>query len=54
MYARAYGIGTLRLEWRMVLIPLPESIPLALEPQRDRNIDTIGEWVGNAGEAGLR
>jgi len=42
------------VELEMIHIPLPESIALALEPQRDRDIDTVCGWIENAGEAGLR
>ena len=38
----------------MIHIPFAESIPLALDPQRDRDIDTMCGWIENAGKAGLR
>ena len=38
----------------MIHIPMPESIPFARDPQRDRDIDAIRGWIANAGKAGLR
>ena len=38
----------------MIHIPLAESIPLAVEPQRDQDIDEICRWIENAGKSGLR
>ena len=38
----------------MIHIPLAESLPLALDPQRDRDIDEICRWIENAGTSGLR
>ncbi len=38
----------------MVHIGLPESITLALDPQRDRDIDEVCRLIVNAGKAGLR
>ena len=42
------------VELEMIHIPFPESIPLADDPQRDRDIDAICGWIENAGKAGLR
>ena len=42
------------VELEMIHIPFPESIPLALDPQRDKDIDAICGWIENAGKAGLR
>ena len=42
------------VELEMIHIPIPESITLALDPQRDRDIDAICGWIENAGKAGLR
>ena len=38
----------------MMHIPCPESITLALEPQRQRDIDAVCDWIAAAGKAGLR
>lgn len=38
----------------MIHIGLPESITLALDPQRDRDIDEVCRIISNAGKAGLR
>ena len=42
------------VDLEMIHIPIAESITLALDPQRDRDIDTICKWIEHAGEAGLR
>ena len=42
------------VDLEMIHIPFAESIPLALDPQRDRDIDTMCGWIENAGKAGLR
>ncbi len=42
------------VELEMIHIPMPESIPFARDPQRDRDIDAIRGWIANAGKAGLR
>lgn len=42
------------VELEMIHIPLPASIPLARDPQRDRDLDTVCGWIENAGKAGLR
>jgi mannonate dehydratase len=42
------------VELEMIHIPIAESITLALDPQRDRDIDDICHWIENAGKAGLR
>ena len=42
------------VELEMIHIPFPESIPLGLDPQRDKDIDAICGWIANAGKAGLR
>ncbi len=47
--AAAEGV---RLE--MIHINLPRSIPLALEPQRDADLDAVCRIVENAGRAGIR
>jgi len=47
--AAAYGV-----DLETIHIPLPDSIPWALDPQRDRDIDTVCGWIENAGQAGLR
>jgi len=38
----------------MIHIGLPRSIPLAQDPQRDRDIDAVCRQIENAGNAGLR
>jgi mannonate dehydratase len=38
----------------MIHFGLPDSIPLALDPQRDRDIDEVCRIISNAGKAGLR
>ena len=38
----------------MIHIGLPQSITLAQDPQRDRDLDTVCQDIENAGEAGLR
>jgi len=38
----------------MIHIELPRSIPLALEPQRDADLDAVCQVIANAGRAGLR
>ena len=38
----------------MIHIGLPQSITLAQDPQRDRDLDTVCETIENAGKAGLR
>ena len=38
----------------MIHIGLPRSIPLALDPQRDRDLDEVCGIIANAGKAGLR
>ena len=38
----------------MIHIPIPESITLAQDPQRDRDLDAICGWIENASKAGLR
>ena len=45
---------TAGVDLEMIHIPFAESIPLALDPQRDRDIDTMCGWIENAGKAGLR
>jgi len=47
--AAAYGV-----EVEMVHVPPMDSIPLAQEPQRQRDIDTFCSYIENAGRAGLR
>lgn len=47
--AAAEGV---RLE--MIHINLPRSIPLALEPQRDADLDAVCRIIENAGRAGIR
>ena len=42
------------VELEMIHIPIAESITLAEDPQRDRDIDAICGWIENAGKAGLR
>jgi mannonate dehydratase len=42
------------VELETIHIPFPESITLAMDPQRDRDIDAICGWIENAGKAGLR
>ncbi|MBT4097429.1 MAG: TIM barrel protein [Gemmatimonadetes bacterium] len=42
------------VDLEMIHIPLAESIPLALDPQRDQDIDEICRWIENAGKSGLR
>ena len=46
--AAEYGV-----ELEMVHIPFQESIGLATA-ERDRAIDRVCEWIGNAAQAGLR
>ena len=38
----------------MIHIGLPQSITLAQDPQRDRDLETVCETIENAGKAGLR
>ncbi len=38
----------------MVHIGLASSITLAQDPQRDRDLDEVCQWIENAGKAGLR
>jgi mannonate dehydratase len=38
----------------MIHIGLPQSITLAQDPQRDRDLDTVCETIENTGKAGLR
>jgi mannonate dehydratase len=38
----------------MLHIPIAESITLAQDPQRDRDLDAICRWIENAGKAGIR
>jgi mannonate dehydratase len=38
----------------MIHIELPRSIPLALDPQRDADLDSVCRIIENAGRAGLR
>ena len=47
--AGAYGV-----DLETIHIPLPDSISWGLDPQRDRDIDTVCGWIENAGKAGLR
>jgi mannonate dehydratase len=47
--AAAEGV---RLE--MIHVPIPKSIPLAQDPQRDRDIEELHRIIENAGKAGLR
>ena len=42
------------VELEMIHIPMPESITMAQDPQRDRDLDAICGWIENAGRAGLR
>ncbi|MBS12319.1 MAG: hypothetical protein CME19_12035 [Gemmatimonadetes bacterium] len=42
------------VELEMIHIPIRESITLADEPQRDKDLDGICGWIENAGKAGLR
>ena len=42
------------VELEMIHIPMPESITLADDPQRDKDLDMICGWIENAGKAGLR
>lgn len=47
--AAAYGI-----ELEMVHVPPLDSIPMAKDPQRDRDIDRFCQYIENASKAGLR
>ena len=47
--AAAYGV-----ELEMVHITPLDSIPMARDPQRDRDIDTFCQYIENASKAGLR
>jgi len=42
------------VELEMIHIAIADSVVRGLDPQRDRDIDTICEWIRNAGKAGLR
>ncbi|SVD29839.1 uncharacterized protein METZ01_LOCUS382693, partial [marine metagenome] len=42
------------VELEMIHIPIAESITLADDPQRDKDLDKICGWIENAGKAGLR
>jgi mannonate dehydratase len=42
------------VELEMIHISIAPSIELALDPDRDKEIDTICRWIENAGKAGLR
>lgn len=42
------------VELEMIHIPLPDSIPLAKDPQRAIDIDLICQYIQNANKAGLR
>ncbi len=42
------------LELEMVHFRQLDSIPMALDPQRDRDIETVCGWIENASKAGLR
>ncbi len=42
------------VELEMIHIPIPDSITLARDPERDQDIDRICKWIENAGKAGLR
>ncbi len=42
------------VELEMIHIPIADSIPMGIDPQRDRDIETICTWIENAGKAGLR
>lgn len=46
--------AALGVELEMMHIPMPESITLALDPQRDRDLDAVCDWIAAAGKAGLR
>ena len=43
-----------RVELEMVHIPATDSIALAKDPQRDRDIETYHRYIENASKAGLR
>ncbi|MDA0745603.1 MAG: mannonate dehydratase [bacterium] len=47
--AAKYGV-----ELEMVHINLKDSIPMAKDPQRDKDIDTVCRYIENAAQAGLR
>ena len=47
--AAAHGV-----ELEMIHIPPQDSIALAQDPQRDRDIDKVCGWIESAGKAGLR
>ena len=47
--AAAEGVGL-----DMIHIGIPQSITLAQDPQRDRDLDTVCQDIENAGKAGLR
>lgn len=42
------------VELEMIHIPIAESITLADDPQRDKDLDKICGWIKNASKAGLR
>jgi mannonate dehydratase len=42
------------VDLEMIHIPMPRSIPLAQEPERDKDLDEMCRWIENAGTAGLR
>ncbi|MBT3603781.1 MAG: hypothetical protein HOE48_05300 [Candidatus Latescibacteria bacterium] len=42
------------VELEMAHIPIAESITLAEDPQRDKDLDAICRWIENAAKAGIR
>ena len=46
--------SALDVDLEMLHIPMPESITFGLDPQRDRDLDTMCSWIEHAGRAGIR